>query len=749
MKNIETPDKMHLGKLIDELGDGKYVIPDFQREFEWLPWDVVELLKSIFDDCYIGTLLLWRSSHENQDLLKCEPIYGFEGKANSEHIVLDGQQRLSALYYSFFAPKKSYPRRKSRCFFLVNLKDILAENFGESIYYEWGNKRILDLVSNKIRQFEEKIFPLCILGQKSHAWIRWMEDYQKYWTKKIGSKDAETEREKIDKFFGEMIDQYDISYIELDRNIEVAKVCDIFTRLNSTGMELTIFDLMNAMLRPKDIYLKKMWRAVSVDLNVADDEKMRLYLLQTMSILKQGYCAPKYLYYLVPASQKIIKLDDGTKKKVTLINTPEEFIELWNFVVERVKDTIKILQNPRDFGAINARFLPYPTMIPILTAINVDKEKYSERKEIESKIKKWYWSSIFTKNYSSAVESQATKDFYDMRKWFADDNNYPGVIEQCNNEINYLDLKSEDNQSSSIYKAIFDILILKGAKDWNKFVLPEYSKLADHHIVPYSWGRKNIGLEINSILNRTPLADETNRKIIRDRLPNVYLQEMFTKAKKKEDIYKLLETHLISRKGVEILLRKNFSKNDYKEFMEERKKTILKEIKNILEIGDESEQMPLMSPETPFSNRLQMERIIKSCDDYLFWVDKYFSLEGLKFLSQFLDTNEVKEVKILTSIEKSDESFRSLFKSFKSEMKNKGVDCALRIMSRKIGSQIHDRWIVSQDKCFNAPSPDVVARGQYSEFKETENKPPFERWWEESSDIIKDWEAIKNLTRNE
>ena len=67
-----------------------------------------------------------------------------------------------------------------------------------------------------------------------------------------------------------MINQYDISYIELDRDIEVAKVCDIFTRLNSTGMELTIFDLMNAMLRPKDIYLKKMWRAVSVDLNVAD-----------------------------------------------------------------------------------------------------------------------------------------------------------------------------------------------------------------------------------------------------------------------------------------------------------------------------------------------------------------------------------------------------------------------------------------------------------------------------------------------
>jgi hypothetical protein len=102
---------------------------------------------------------------------------------------------------------------------------------------------------------------------------------------------------------------------------------------------------------------------------VVDEGKLRLYLLQTMSILKQGYCASKYLYYLVPESQKIIKLDDGSKKKITLIKTPEEFIQLWNFVVEKVKGTIKELQNPRDFGAINARFLPYPTMIPIFTAI--------------------------------------------------------------------------------------------------------------------------------------------------------------------------------------------------------------------------------------------------------------------------------------------------------------------------------------------------------------------------------------------
>ena len=81
-------------------------------------------------------------------------------------------------------------------------------------------------------------------------------------------------------------------------------------------------------------------------------------------------------------------------------------------------------------------------------------------------------------------------------------------------------------------------------------------------------------------------------------------------------------------------------------------------------------------------------------------------------------------------------------------MKNKGVDCGLRVMGRRTASEVHDRWIISQDRCFNAPSPDIVARGQYTEFKETKNRPPFEEWWEESLDIITDWNKIERLKNN-
>jgi uncharacterized protein with ParB-like and HNH nuclease domain len=104
MKDVQKPDHVSLSTLINYLRDGRFVIPDFQREFEWKPWDVRELMRSLFLDYYIGSLLLWKGKPENFAALSCEPVYGYKGDGKPEYIVLDGQQRLTALYYAFLAP---------------------------------------------------------------------------------------------------------------------------------------------------------------------------------------------------------------------------------------------------------------------------------------------------------------------------------------------------------------------------------------------------------------------------------------------------------------------------------------------------------------------------------------------------------------------------------------------------------------------------------------------------------------------
>jgi len=137
--------------------------------------------------------------------------------------------------------------------------------------------------------------------------------------------------------------------------------------------------------------------------------------------------------------------------------------------------------------------------------------------------------------------------------------------------------------------------------------------------------------------------------------------------------------------------------------------------------------------------------MIAKCDDFIYWIDKYFSKVGLEYLLDSVNPLSVKEIKILTSIRNSDEKFRKLFKEFTESMKTRGVSAELRVMDPKTERDLHDRWVLSKHKNFNMPSPDIVARGQYSEIKETTNKPPFAELWHKSKDIIQEWSTISKL----
>ena len=151
MKDAQKPDHLSLSVLINRLKEGRFVIPDFQRDFEWRPWDIRDLMRSIFLDYYIGSLLLWKGKKENFDALSCEVIYGFDDttgqnpwnykKGSPEYIVLDGQQRLTALYYTFVAPDVPLPNRASRAIYFIHVDKFMNEHYDEAFQYDWLSKK--------------------------------------------------------------------------------------------------------------------------------------------------------------------------------------------------------------------------------------------------------------------------------------------------------------------------------------------------------------------------------------------------------------------------------------------------------------------------------------------------------------------------------------------------------------------------------------------------------------------------------
>lgn len=597
MKDAQKPDHVSLNTIINRLKEGRYVIPDFQREFEWKPWDVRDLMRSIFLDYYIGSLLLWKGKQANFDALSCESVYGYDGAGSPEHIVLDGQQRLTAMFYAFVGPDIPLPSRANRYTYFVRIDKFMREEYDQAFDYAWAKRYVDKLLADREMQFANCIFPLSIIGAGGWGLPNWVQDYEKYWQ----ARTAEAEEQGDDEAtatcrknaqdalaFGEHLkgisEEYQIAFIELDRDLEVEKVCDIFTQINSKGVQLDVFDLINALLKPKGLQLKRMWREAASRLEFVESSKMNVYILQVMSILRQGYCSPKYLYYLLPGQEKTVRDPDGTRRKEILVPDIDEFEDRWNTAVDSLEGAIRLLQHPQEFGAISSNYLPYVSILPAFAALqsHVKSLPPKDRLTAQRKIRHWYWASVFTNRYSGSVESTSARDFLDIQDWISDDAAEPGLISEFKSRFRDLKLRSENKRGTSVYNGIFNLLVLQGARDWTTGNVPQHGDLDDHHIVPVAWGKKNLsGNAVHTILNRTPLTAETNRHVIRDRLPNEYLPEMIATSGEPA-VRAILESHFISPAAQEILLRDPFTADDFEAFITERQRTLQEAIENLL-----------------------------------------------------------------------------------------------------------------------------------------------------------------------
>lgn len=92
--------------LLDDVKTGKLVIPDFQRDFVWTRKQIEELLNSVINRYFVGTILVLESPTSN---LRFAPrvIRGVQADPKSQttiNYVLDGQQRITSLFYAFYEP---------------------------------------------------------------------------------------------------------------------------------------------------------------------------------------------------------------------------------------------------------------------------------------------------------------------------------------------------------------------------------------------------------------------------------------------------------------------------------------------------------------------------------------------------------------------------------------------------------------------------------------------------------------------
>ena len=165
--------KTTIQEIINECSRGRWVLPNFQRYFDWSKNDIKQFLESIFHDYYVGSLLFWKV--DNMPELDIIPISGVnieKKELDPEIIILDGQQRITSLYYALRTPSDVYLKgSKIQLYFYRDFLQVLR----------FDREDIIEVLSRKLNlqeSFQKMLFPFYELEN----YREWIKEYDKYFT---------------------------------------------------------------------------------------------------------------------------------------------------------------------------------------------------------------------------------------------------------------------------------------------------------------------------------------------------------------------------------------------------------------------------------------------------------------------------------------------------------------------------------------------------------------------------------------
>ncbi len=212
-------------KFIDFLQkpDTKFIIPVYQRNYDWTKEQSAKLLNDIIDvadnekisSYFIGSIVFI-----------CDGIYT-TNKIN-ELVIIDGQQRLTTITILWLVLYKKCKENKNE-----RMADEIFEKYIINKFSEGNEEEKLKL---KLTQDNDKVFKSLIREDSTEMirdFSRLIENYQ-YFYDKISVEDIEKVKRGISKLI----------YVEISLDRKYDNPQKIFQSLNSTGLALTQSDLI-------------------------------------------------------------------------------------------------------------------------------------------------------------------------------------------------------------------------------------------------------------------------------------------------------------------------------------------------------------------------------------------------------------------------------------------------------------------------------------------------------------------------
>jgi hypothetical protein len=577
------PDKRRVTGLVEQAHEGKICLPNFQRDFVWTREEVADLVRSIIRGYFIGSLLLLRCDANNPPFA---PVFlrGSHAPVREpapELLILDGQQRLSSLIYALTAPDLSLKDSSKRRWFFVNLDVLLEDVESDEVVFDRAKRELRGLLDSEEAQYEQRLLP-CTRLLTQEGFYQWRDGFED-WLR-------ESNPDKLSRYRSEWRDgwtaavaafqTFEVPLVELPRVDDsdpesIGRVCAIFEKLNSTGVDLSVYDLLTARLYRSGIRLHDLWdeavgrhqRLREWSKGKADHHKFGVLVLRTLALLRG----------LDPKPRILIDLD------------PEHFAEDWRRAAAAIERALELITmvGPDGFGVFAEKWLPGYGLIPILAALRCEIEERRLGEQERTDLRRWYWCNVFLERYSSAVESKSRKDYVEMTRHWFESGPDPEVFQDATELIGSPGFRIRDSASyaSARYSGVFCLLALHNARDWRRGEDIRLQELQDHHIFPRAYLKRHEitkRVDVNTIANRTLISDETNGKI-KDKAPADYLEDsdVFPRGPRPD----LLEPHFVDKATLAIMQTggEDLSNDDvqelYEQFVQARQEAMIEEIR--------------------------------------------------------------------------------------------------------------------------------------------------------------------------
>lgn len=370
---IDDPD---LGDLLDGIDNGSIGLPNFQRDFDWSDSDVKQLLATVLNGWPMGSLLLIDGDAETYKFYDPRPFeYGPRLQIDPETLVLDGQQRLTALYTALFERGKDVFAIRTHPD--VNWKDIDSV---DSAIESFRRDTWLEKYPNAAAQAEKGLLPLSVLRSPSD-FFAWRD----------ASNMEPDEALRVSELYREKLGglhRYRVPALRISRDMHPAAVARIFERVNKTGRRLGTFDLMVAKSFSTDFNLRDRWREAQKEYPRLD----RFYG-------EDG---------TVPLQVIALRTRESVRSSAVLELAPTVVQTNWDDAIKALDDALAFGET--HLGMIHADWVPYEGITVLLAALRWNQDLDANIGEV----KDWFWRTVFTSRYATASNTRIIADYKEM-----------------------------------------------------------------------------------------------------------------------------------------------------------------------------------------------------------------------------------------------------------------------------------------------------------------------------------------------